>query len=187
MSGSSRILFVGVEIESGSDLITGVTYNGVSMTLVDKQVNGSNNEYCYLFYLIAPATGANNVVVSASGSTSIGSLASSYTGVRQSGQPDSSNKKTQATTASITQSTTVVTNNSWVIGMAQAANGQPTAGAGVTSRAAAVGENNRIGDSAGNQAPGAYSMTFAGGGSWEFNLVMASFKPASSGIIAFEI
>ena len=81
-TGSNLILFVGVSTNSSSDLITGVTYNSVAMTLVDKQAGTSTN-YSYLFYLINPATGANNVVVSASSSTTIYSGAVSYTGAKQ--------------------------------------------------------------------------------------------------------
>ena len=86
-SGSNRMLIV-ASSSNGGDHITGVTYNAVAMTQVAKLAVGAN--YLYLHYLIAPATGANNVVVSSGSSVVLVSCAASYTGVLQSGFPDSS-------------------------------------------------------------------------------------------------
>src|SRR5438067_591060 len=88
--GSNRILLVGVEISVGGETVTGVTYNSVAMTQINLQdLNGSTFRNTYLFYLIAPATGANNIVVSASGGTgNIYAAAASYTGVDQSSPLD---------------------------------------------------------------------------------------------------
>jgi len=74
-TGSNRILFVSVIGAIGSDNVTGATYAGAAMTLVDKQASARST---YLFYLIAPATGANNVVVSAGSSSFIWSAAAPY-------------------------------------------------------------------------------------------------------------
>src|SRR3990167_3818009 len=112
-TGSDLILFVGVGTNSSSDLISGVTYNTVAMILVDKQ-QGTSTNYSYLYYLITPATGAHDVVVSASSTCTIYSGAVSYTGAKQSGQPDSTNKGTE-TGATFTLSTTVVASNCWLI------------------------------------------------------------------------
>lgn len=62
-SGSDRVMVVGVSVNAMS--VTAVTYNGVGLTLIDSQVNGSVTVYQY--GLIAPATGSNNISVSLSG------------------------------------------------------------------------------------------------------------------------
>lgn len=63
------------------------TYNGVAMTKAANQTtNNSTDGYVVLFYLLAPATGANNVVVSWTGGAATASHpclghSVSYTGV----------------------------------------------------------------------------------------------------------
>ena len=184
-TGTRRLLVVGVGIEDADDEISGVTYNGVAMTLVDKIVNGVPNEWTYMFYLLNPSSGTNNVVVTASSSTTIRGLGVSYTGVLQSGQPDSKNEAT-AQGASHALSTTTVLDNSWVVGMAQGDDATPGAGTGVTSRATVGGS--RIGDSNGPKTPaGSYSMTFTGGASTRINIEMASFSPSLESDVVGEV
>jgi len=62
-TGADGYLFVVTGITSGADGITGVTYNGVSMTLVDTRLTTSTSISIKTWRLAAPATGANNVVV----------------------------------------------------------------------------------------------------------------------------
>ncbi len=171
-SGSNRILFVGTGIESGSDLITNVTYAGVNMTPIAKDVNVPTNEWIYLFYLINPATGANNIVISASASVNIDGTGVSYTGANQATQPDNSttNKGTQPLVTTLK----TVDDNSWVISTTIRDAGDPVPGTGVTHRADNV--NVYIGDSNGVQTPpGDYSMTWTG--TSNLVTVQASFKP----------
>jgi len=88
-TGSNRVLVVGAAVNCGStQTITGVTYNGVAMTAVPSGRMNSNNTanvgFVQVWYLIAPATGANTVVITASASVfsfSAGSV--SFTGVDQ--------------------------------------------------------------------------------------------------------
>lgn len=113
-SGSNRLLVVQVlgDVAAGADDITGVTYNGVSMTLAAKQVaTGDRNEYQY--YLIGPASGANNVVVSCTGTHYLLVGAADYTGVSATGQPDVVNHNSGADPTSI--SITTVTDNDWAV------------------------------------------------------------------------
>src|SRR5271157_1381254 len=53
-----------------NDDVTGVTYNGVSMVLASKYIPSANdNTRCtYIYYLLNPATGANNIVASSTSS-----------------------------------------------------------------------------------------------------------------------
>ena len=112
-SGDNRILFVGVMALSG-DYITGVTYNGVSMTLIAKN-NPGTAERMYLYVLVNPASGANNVVASSTTSDYLYAGSASYTGAKQSSQPDSNTSNSQNSTTSYATSTTSVADNCWGI------------------------------------------------------------------------
>lgn len=127
-SGSDRILFVAAAANSGQT-VTGVTYNGVSMTQLNSVTDSATQ---YLFYLIAPATGTNNVVVSTSGSNATGS-AVSYTGVKQSAFPDAQNTTAGATTTSYAQSLTSITDKCWFISTSRTGNGFTLTGTGGTT------------------------------------------------------
>lgn len=77
VSGTDRALFVAVVV-GGGVAISGVTYNGVAMTAVE---TGSTTYR--LFALAAPATGANDVVVTAASAEVIVAVSASYNGVDQ--------------------------------------------------------------------------------------------------------
>ena len=87
-TGSNRLLVVGVAVgtvTSDASLVTTVTYNGVSMTSASKvHSNGSSNGYIQMFYLIAPATGANTVAVTNNSSADLAGGSVSFAGVNQS-------------------------------------------------------------------------------------------------------
>jgi hypothetical protein len=177
-TGSNLILFVSVATNSASDLISGVTYNSVAMTLVDKQ-QGTSTNYSYLFYLINPATGANNVVVSASSSCAIYSDAVSYTGAKQSAQPDSSGKGT-STGATLALSTTVVAANCWLVASGCDFDGVYDTGGLITLRGRSGASG--IGDSDGVVATGSQSLTWTTTPtSNPTSGVIASFAPAVDG------
>ena len=112
VSGSNRILWVGACTHT-TKTITGVTYNGVSMTKATDKTSGA---YISLWYLIAPDTGTNNVVVTTDGGIGrFNSDCASYTGVKQSAQPDATNTGGPTNTSSYSQALTTVANNSWSI------------------------------------------------------------------------
>lgn len=92
VSGSNRVLYVGVSILDSNDAnrpVTSVTYNGVALTKVNHSDTGSGtSERAELWCLIAPATGTNNVVITTTGTVSrIIGWSDSFTGARQSDQP----------------------------------------------------------------------------------------------------
>lgn len=185
-SGDNRILFVGAHtyvsgVGATGDIITGITYNSVAMTLIDKQMTtgGSYSRWHYLYYLIAPATGANNVVISAS-SASYRLLASSasYTGAKQTAQPDASSKATTDAVTSQALATTVVADDSWLVSSGVAVLDTIAAGTGVTLRTGGNTFTTKIGDSNADLAPGSNSMTWTTGVSSPFNVIQASFAPS---------
>ena len=84
-SGSNRLLTVGVGVGFGtSDNTLAVTYNGVAMTSAGRVMsNGQNDGFVELFYLVAPATGANTVQVTCSASKDLTGGSTSFNGVDQ--------------------------------------------------------------------------------------------------------
>jgi hypothetical protein len=113
-TGSDLALVVLAWTSSGSDDVTSVTYNGVAMTQVDKLSDGSGSMYMYL--LLNPATGTHSITVNTSGATFISFGGASYTGVKQTAQPDAHDTKTTGASTSFTLPLTTVANNCWVIG-----------------------------------------------------------------------
>lgn len=165
-TGSNRLLIVVITSAGGyEDVITGVTYNSVAMTRVPSvgyvYDAGSQNRAVFMYYLIAPSTGANNVVVSASSARYLRCASASYTGVKQSGFPDGSNSNSNSGDESATSVTTSVTtgdDNCWNISGLMSY--QPVASTGVTERQN-VNNYCGLGDSNGAKTPpGSYSMTW---------------------------
>ena len=177
-TGSDRILYVGVGTDASGDVITGATYNGVSMTQVDKQQMASAaTRFAYLFMLVNPASGVNNIVVSANANHNIRTDAVSYTGAKQTGQPDASNKGTTASTTEQSVAVTVVAAGSWIVAFGQSINATPVAGTGLTSRGT-EGINCRIGDSNTALSAGSNTISFTRGVADSINVIAASFSPA---------
>lgn len=178
-SGSDLILFVACRFYQ-TDKITGVTYNGTAMTLANKrQDNAGNNCYIYLFYLVNPSTGANNVVVSASATPNIQMCAASasYTGVSQTGQPDSNTNKS-STSATMTMTTTVVASNCWLVGATS--NFRATsASTGTTNRQQVAGDPFTISDSNGTVGTGSQSLVWTQSDGTISAQTIASFSPAT--------
>lgn len=132
VTGSEPILYVSTNVNETAtgDLITGVTYNAVSMNLVGK-IADSTSYFAYLFVLPAPTTGANNVVISRSVSGGIVGTSVSYTGACQVTAQNSTTGTANA--SSINMTLTTVASNSWVIAGASRHRGW-TAGANTTLR-----------------------------------------------------
>ena len=183
-SGSNRVLFVGafgdtLIADPTCAKITGATYNSVSMTQVPtvSPVGVPGDRCIYLFYLVAPATGANNVVVSASSAIVIAGLSSSYTGAKQTGVPDVAVNNTQSNTATFTTSLTVATTNSWMILYTKNNFDAPGAGTGSTSRQSTA-NGHAIFDSNGPLATGSQSMAATSASSTsDWGSIMVSIAP----------
>lgn len=172
-TGSNGILFWSTLSLSSSDIVTWVTYNWVSMTRID--YIWWTWEWIYLYYLLNPATGANNIVATTSSSVTMYAESSSYTGVKQSWQPDSTWRSVYATQANMSTSTTTVADNSWIVWVFRSSAAQ-TAAAWTTLRAW-VNTTIQIGDS--NWAktpPWSYSLWTTFSSAWCAQIV-ASFSP----------
>lgn len=90
-SGSDRILLVIVCTynSTGGGKVSGVTYNGVPMTLYGTEMAQQSNQHMSVFYLLNPTVGTNNIVATWSVAQTYSWCASaSYNGVNQSSFPD---------------------------------------------------------------------------------------------------
>ncbi len=136
-TGSNRLLIVAVT-NYQVNTTTAVTYGGVSMTLINRSTGSveSLSQDTTLWYLVAPATGANNIVATLSGAASQyhSVHAMSYTGVNQTTPIDSNATGTSAAATSLTLSTTVVAENCWLVGASFSRDTTITAGASTTLR-----------------------------------------------------
>lgn len=180
-TGSNLILIVFVwRVDANTDVITGVTYNSVAMTQIANFTN--TTERMYGFYLINPSTGANNVVVSSSSSTRWAQLAASYTGVKQSGQPDAYTTKSETSgVTSISNTITTIADNCWsVVGGGDTSGTVLDASTNITSRTT-TSNIARLGDSNGAITPaGNLTQTFTSGISQRLSMMQVSISPAIS-------
>lgn len=178
--GADRILFVGINFfaADAADDITGVTYAGVAMTQITKQsIIGTNQQWSYLYYLVNPTSGANNVVINKTSTDDIRSNSASYAGASQLAQPDASITDVETAATTISQSLTTIADNCWVVSFAMNSATTIVAGTGTTARAnqtfCAIGDNN-----AAKTPPGSVSMQWTNGGSSTgWTMIMASILP----------
>jgi hypothetical protein len=183
-AGSNRILWVGTSDDAG-DTVTGITYNGVPMIQAVKEPVPVFGHAIYLHYLIAPDTGVHNVVISRSGSAGrLASVASSYTGAIQTGQPEATARNSHGQTQStIRASVPTFAQNSWIVafGFVDNQSVDPPAVGLINRQVAASGFP--LGDSGGPKAlPGSYVVGWDGTvGNQVQAIVAASFTPARSG------
>ena len=185
-TGSNRILFVGFYTGTAFGSVTSVTYAGVEMKKINTVGGGNTNSF--LYYLIAPTTGTNNVVVTIANSDSLAGSSMSYTGANQTAQPDA-NTIGHSTGTNLTDTLTVGAENSWaVLWFRNESDGNSTGGANSVARIGAGSGNNQGYDSGGEVAAGSFSMTVNQGGSFEAWRNMASFQPvnATAGVMDLE-
>lgn len=174
--GTNRLMFVGVD-ELGLVTPT-VTYAGAAMTLVKSATYNFGTAENFLFVLVAPATGSNNVVITVTTAARMMSAASSYTGALQSATMDNSaSNNTAGTTATATLTT--VANNCWTVAWSGVGTAVTvSAGAGSTLRSNAT-QVSAIFDSNGPKTPaGSTSMTVNFSATAQQSSLMVSFTHA---------
>lgn len=188
VSATSNLLIVGVDtVGSTTDLVTGVTYNGVSMTRASSISDGVVRR-AYLYFLVNPTTGSNNVVVSTSGSTAMTGASADYSGCNSS-QPDStasSSPGAASTTHSL--SFTTVADNSWTVALVttEAGGSAPNASTGSTLRVDTADAGVHLLDSGGAVTPaGSYTMNFTSPTSTRWSAAGMSFAPSGGASATF--
>ena len=183
-AGSNVALFSAVECQAG-DNVTGVTYNGASMTQVGKLATGVASYENYIYSKVAPTSGANNIVVSCSGSRTLICLSKDYTGVDQT-TPAEAYNSTSTTGSPGTVSVTTLTNNAWIFGTIRVNASVPTSNGtntvSVTNSASDVGF--RLYDSNAALTPaGSYSLNWNFSSSQLYGAQIISIKPAGAAVI----
>lgn len=173
-SGSNLILWVDV-MNSNLIAISSVTYNGVPMTFAVADGLGQRNT---LFYLVAPSTGTNAIVVTLASSGYCYTNSASYTGAKQSGQPDATTSTFGVTSPQTTTLTTTADNCWSVLGARDSTNGNTTASTNSVQREASTNGTQFYDNNGSITPPGSYSMTITFGVTSGTGMVMASFAPA---------
>lgn len=180
VTGSNTVLVCGIENASHVDDLGTPTYNGVSMTFVAKV--DSSAKFDYVYYLLNPTTGANNVSVTRTNTTSVmNAVCASYTGVSQVGFPDNSTTNSTAAASSLTTSLTSNSANDWFVIFGENNNNTTQASTNVTSRKLTFQTSGLIGDSNAPEPQANFSQTLniaSGSGSW--GEIMLSMAPAPS-------
>lgn len=116
-SGTDRFLAIHFTTLSNTHTVNSVTYNGVSATIVLGQITAFSTTWKHhSYYLIAPATGSNNVqIVCASINFSIRSGCMSYTGVKQTSPILDSGSDSQVSGTTLTVSLTTSASGWWIM------------------------------------------------------------------------
>mgnify|MGYP001597421519 CR=1 FL=1 len=174
-TGSDLNLIIG--LTNGANDTTGVTYAAAAATQDAHSAIPAGTEGADIWRKTAPATGANNVVLSRTGTTSrMTGVAASYTGSKQTGQPDAATTNTATSVTSITTSVTVVATNSWLVGSYDNNAEVPTAGANTTIRQAGS-DASGLADSNAAVAAGSRSLIINTVGSSNFAFALISLAP----------
>lgn len=183
IAGSNTILFIDVWTRGGgAGWTTGVTWNGVSASSTNPEVlcaTASGDEYLQTWVVVGADTGTHNVVVSTTGGTHlIDASATSYTGVRQTAQPDAKSSQANTLQTNTTATLTTIADGSWAHLALRSDSGDESAGAGTTMRGGAVA---KIFDGNSEKTPaGSYSLV-VNHTSGRTGFQMTSFAPASTG------
>lgn len=176
-TGSNRALFVAVWTNvNNTDKITGVTYNGVAMTRVSTATVSTTR--AYLYALANPASGAHNIVISASDSLSdIYASSASYTGVNQTTpyNADATNTTAGATSLGVAVTTTI--DQSWVLIMG----GGAMTATSITNGTIRYANSPPIGDTNGAVTPaGAKTLTLNWTGSTAAEAISCAIVPMAA-------
>jgi hypothetical protein len=178
-SGPNRLLVVNLTGDTSADDISSVTYAGTPMTLAGK-VHAPSDHWQYLYYLLNPPSGSNNVVITAGSPHDLISQAASWYNVKQSAQPDAFTTNTvAATNTSITTSLTTVANGSLIV-QGLWSYRHLAAGAGATpilTDAAFGGAGIFVSSGSPVSPAGNVSMTTISDGSNSTGVIMVSFAP----------
>lgn len=178
-TGADRLLLVTAANAIIAD-VSGVTYGGVAMTYVADILRGDTIRI-HLFRLIAPATGANDVIITlVSGATAIVGGSQSFTGAHQTtplGTPATASGYDTAPSIAVSSATGELVADA----VGTEPNNAPTVGAGQTERwNLGVGTTVRA---AGSTEPGAASVTMSWtlGATQRWVIIGVSIKPAAAG------
>ena len=176
-TGADLILIVGVSWFGSARTVSGVTYAGTALTSVGSANSGGQK--MEIFRLVAPATGANNVVVTMSSAGETVAGAHSYTGVDSTTPLGTFASAIGGPTVDVTSATDEVVvdcasmDNLLTVGAGQTQRWNISLGGGLTS-------------GAGSSEPGAATVTMSWSGTPTFawSIGGVSMKPVGAGVEA---
>lgn len=187
-TGSDRILVVGFsnyDTTSADRQVSTVTYGGSSLTKVTNSVadNATSNGRAEIWYLVAPATGSNNLVVTYAGANDVTNsdyFYTIFTGIDQTNPINTSDNHTTTggTQDRITLTTTV--DNCMLVDVNNGDAGGQTLGAGQTSLMDLGGSTGR-GSFKQATAAGAYNMDMNTGSNDNYAHGAIALQPVGSG------
>ncbi len=193
-TGSDLVLVVGVSKRLHTVTVTGITYNSVALTQI--RVDGPQALMTSeLWFLKAPATGANTIAVTLSGApTRSVAGAISLTGVDQTTPNDADNGALGADTTP-TIALTTVADNAWIVGVVAVrtdSSDTVTVGSGETQRwnvlDGATGLRAGGSDTTSAVSPaGAHTMDWTISASLNWAISAASFKPVAAGGLSIPV
>jgi len=186
-SGNNRALFVGISIHTEGITASAVTYNGVSMTFLRGDTGSvGTRTRTEIWYLAAPATGANTVSVTAAGATECSGGAVSFTGVNQSTPNDvAGGAGATGTSTTASQSITTVTDNAWTFAVLKVHNNNTiTIGGGDTqiwddTYASVNGEASGSRSASAKTPAGSKTMSWTLSPSDDWAISVTAVRPAS--------
>jgi hypothetical protein len=177
------LLVVGAVAFTNSGTLA-ATYNGVAMKAAGPLLTATSSKF-RLFFLINPASGTHDVVVSQAESSGVNGVSASYTGVDQTYTltPDGygSSQTTNVDPTPNYASVTTTADNCWLFGFGSNAFGNCWVHTGTTAR---VGNNSQIvlaDSNGGNTPPGAYTLGYVQDASFSSRVAWTamSFPPAA--------
>lgn len=181
-SGSDRALLVSLWVWNGTISGLGVTYNGTAMTELINRAADSGN--VYIFGLVNPTSGANNIVVSNANSVQIFMTCASYTGVHQTHANAFPDTETSGSANSTNQSLSITTSvdQSWTFMNTRTPSRSQTAGSGTTKRVINTTSQDAATsfDSGGGVSTGSNALNYTVSPSQTCYNVMTAFAPAAA-------
>lgn len=162
------------------DTVTGATYAGVAMTLVNKiAIPSPSTSWLYMFHLENPATGTNNFSVTSTSTVSDGGVcAVSYAGGNVTSSFVNSSATNSATSAAISGTVTPSVAGCWSVMCAYTDNGGIAASTGSTARTT-TGSATAMFDSNGTIANGSPNTMNATGTSAVWASIIVAIAPAA--------
>jgi hypothetical protein len=179
-AGSDRHLAVEVGWWTGGVSISSITYNGVSLASMVSGTHEGSNGFQAIWGLVAPATGANNVVVTFSASCEHAVGATSRNGVDQTTPAGSSNTASGSSTGPTVDVSSA--SGEVVIDVCSAFSTTFAQGTGQTERWD-LGNSGGIEEAASSDEAGAATVTMSWtlGTSRQWGMAAVALKPSSGG------
>lgn len=179
--GQSNEIII-VAVDAGAS-VSSVTYGGQTMTAVPGgSVTQVGGEVLALYYLLAPPTGANNVVVTCSSTTFIIGISASYYGVAQSSTfgTAATNSSSTAGTSSTNTVTTTSSSQAVIDAVNNEAASTDTATASQNKRFQPGSSGGALGDIAATGSNMTLTWSFS---SSNWGQVSVAMNPAAAGVV----